>query len=165
MTDLQKIRERLHKEMEVLVDRTVDELTEETTPPARVPGDGQGPHEPVTPQRVEALLGEISAAYSRLGATKRKLSEAEGAVRNHEQRLRVEKRQLLTNAKNERVAGLLMDEALDTDPYRKVLKNKESAELDHFEARAEVDRLQLSVKLLRVGMAPGVAPDEGRDDR
>jgi len=116
MTDLQKIRKRLHKEMEILVDRTVDELTEETTPPARVPGDGQGPHEPVTPQRVEALLGEISAAYSRLGATKRKLSEAEGAVRHHEQRIRVEKRQLLTNAKNERVAGLVMDEALDTYP-------------------------------------------------
>ena len=36
MTDLQKIRERLHKEMEILVDRTVDELSEETTPPARV---------------------------------------------------------------------------------------------------------------------------------
>ncbi len=58
-----------------------------------------------------------------------------------------------------------MDEALDTDQYRRLLKNKESAELDHFEARAEVDRLQLSVKLLRVGTAPGGAPDEGRDDR
>ncbi len=163
MTDLQKIRKRLHKEMEILVDRTVDELIEEAVPSTG--RDGHGPHGPGTPQRVEDLLGEISAAYSRLGATKRKLSEAEGAVRHHEQRVRVEKRQLLTNAKNERVAGLVMDEALDTDPYRKVLKNKESAELDHFEARAEVDRLQLSVKLLRVGMAPGVAPDEGRDDR
>ena len=163
MTDLQKIRERLHKEMEVLVDRTVDELTEEASLPTG--RDGQGPHGPVTPQRVEDLLGEISAAYSKLGATKRKLSEAESAVRHHERHARVEKRQLLTNAKNERVAGLVLEEALNTEQYRKLLKNKESAELDHFEARAEVDRLQLSVKLLRVGTAPGGAPDEGRDDR
>ncbi len=37
MTDLQKIRERLHKEMEVLVDRTLDQLAEEAAPPTRVP--------------------------------------------------------------------------------------------------------------------------------
>ena len=160
MTDLQKIRERLHKEMEVLVDRTVDQLAEETASPARVPGDGERPHGPVTPQRVEDLLGEISAAYSRLGATKRKLSEAEGAVRHHEQRTRVEKRQLLTNAKNERVAGLVMDEALTHDEYRKKLRARESAELAQFEARAEVDRLQLVVRLLRAASpaAEGAPP-------
>lgn len=148
MTDLQKLRERLHKEMEVLVDRTVDEITEETTPPAG--RDGHGPRGPVSPQRVEDLLDEISAAYSKLGATKRKLSEAETAVRNHERHARVEKRQLLTNAKNERVAGLVLDEALATEQYRKKLRARESAELAHFEARAEVDRLQLVVRLLRV---------------
>ncbi len=150
MTDLRKIREQLHKEMEVLVDRTVDQLAEEAVPPARVPSDSQVPHPaPASPQRVEDLLSEISAAYARLGATKRKLSEAEGAVRNQEQRVRVERRQLLTNAKNERVAGLVMDEALATDEYRKKLRARESAELAHFEARAEVDRLQLVVRLLR----------------
>ena len=141
MTDLQKIRERLHKEMEVLVDRTVDQLAEEAAPPARVPSDGQVSHPaPVPPQRVEDLLSEISAAYSRLGATKRKLSEAEGAVRNHEQRVRVEKRQLLTNAKNERVAGLVMDEALHTDdsslPLPEDSADHQSA-ARHQDARAE----------------------------
>ncbi len=88
MTDLQKIRELLHKEMEILVDRTVDQLTEEAAPSTG--RDGHGPRGPVTPQRVEDLLGKISTAYSKLGATKRKLSEAEGAVRDHEQRIRVE---------------------------------------------------------------------------
>ena len=157
MTDLQKIRERLHKEMEIFVDRTVDQLAEETVFAAG--RDGQVSHPaPATPQRVEDLLSEISAAYSRLGATKRKLSEAEDAVRHHEQRVRVEKRQLLTNAKNERVAGLVMYEALSTDEYRKKLRARESAELAHFEARAEVDRLQLVVRLLR---AASPATEEG----
>lgn len=159
MTDLQKIRERLHKEMEVLVDRAVDELAEETaSPSAGLHGQGSHPA-PANLPRVEALLGEIASAYSRLGATKRKLSEAEGAVRNHEQRIRVEKRQLLTNAKNERVAGLVLDEALATDEYRKKLRSRESAELAHFEARAEVDRLQLVVRLLRAtSPAAGAGP-------
>ncbi len=115
MTDLQKIHERLHKEMEVLVNRTVDQLDDETAPSGRVPGDGQGAHGSANPQRVEDLMGEISVAYSRLGATKRKLSEAEGAVPHHEQRIRVDRRQPLINAKNERVAGLVMDEALGTE--------------------------------------------------
>ena len=42
MTDLQKIRKRLHKEMEILVDRTVDELSEEAVPSTG--RDGHGPH-------------------------------------------------------------------------------------------------------------------------
>ncbi len=53
-------------------------------------------------------------------------------------------------AKNERSQTLYLDGLLDTDEYKKLVDDKERAEeVDHFDARAEVDRLQLTVKLLR----------------
>ncbi|MDP9352373.1 MAG: hypothetical protein M3P51_12630 [Chloroflexota bacterium] len=53
------------------------------------------------------------------------------------------------SCKNERTAALFLDSILGNDEYKKLVKAKERAELDHFDARAEVDHLQLTMQLLR----------------
>ncbi len=60
----------------------------------------------------------------------------------------------LVAAKNERGAQLYLEGILDKDEYRRLLDQEKAVELDHFDARAEVDRLQLVVKLLRAGVPP-----------
>lgn len=103
---------------------------------------------PTNSPREDALIQEIDAAYKELAATRRKLARAENVRRRYEQRARVDN---LAAAKNERVAQLFLEGVLDKDEYRRLLDGKKAAELDHFESRAEVDRLQLVVKLLRPG--------------
>ena len=154
MTELQKVRERLHAEMGDLVDRAVDELArqEEPKPPAGQNGRGS-PTSAAAPgsstERIETMIGQIADAYKNLAETKRAYARAERARQRYERRIRIDNADALKAAKNERTEKLHIERLLDSDQYRKLQDDEKKAELDHFEARAEVDRLQLTVKLLR----------------
>ncbi len=94
------------------------------------------------------LAGEISRAYERLKATRRGLLAATDALSDHERRAKVENADTLLEAKNERTASLYLEGILDTPEHAEVLAAKRRAELEHYEARLEVERLELLVRLL-----------------
>lgn len=96
----------------------------------------------------EVLAGEISRAYERLAETRRETVEATGALSEHERRARVENADILLEAKNERTASLYLEGILDTPEHADLLSAKRRAELAHYEARLEVERLELLVRLL-----------------
>lgn len=158
-TALRKVQAQL-AEMATNLGQAIEEQQEEAS---RRPANGQAvPNSPtVSSPREDALIREIDAAYRELAATRRKLARAENARRRYEQRARVDNADNLMAAKNERVAQLYLEGILDKDEYRRLLDQEKAAELDHFKARAEVDRLQLVVKLLRTG-APAETQDTGR---
>lgn len=127
--------------------------------------DGEVPAPPSSQDRrtrEEALIAQIEKAYKDLRSTKRKLARAELAKRRYETRARINNAEALTAAKNERVASLYLEGILDTEDYRKLVDQEKAAELDHFEARAEVDRLQLTGKLLRATAGGPDDPEAGR---
>lgn len=94
------------------------------------------------------LAGEISHAYGRLTATRRELVETTGELSEHERRAKVENADTLLEAKNERTASLYLEGILDTPEHAELLAAKRRAELAHYEARMEVERLELLVRLL-----------------
>ena len=94
------------------------------------------------------LAGEISRAYERLAGTRRELVAATDALSDHERRARVDNADTLLEAKNERTASLYLDGILDTPEHAKLLSTKRRTELAHYEARLEVERLELLVRLL-----------------
>ena len=94
------------------------------------------------------LAGEISAAYERLAATRRELVSATDALSDHERRAKVENADTLLEAKNERTASLYLEGILDTPEHAELVSTKRRAELAHYEARLEVERLELFVRLL-----------------
>ncbi len=96
----------------------------------------------------ETLAGEISRAYERLKATRRDLVEAAGELAEHERRAKVENADTLLEAKNERTASLYLDGILDTPEHAGLSSAKRRAELAHYEARMEVERLELLVRVL-----------------
>ncbi len=83
------------------------------------------------------------------------MAEAEEARSEHERRLRVDNAEALMEAKNDRTARAYMDGILDTDAYLRLAEDAREAELSYYEARCEVDRLQLTVKLLQATVSPG----------
>jgi hypothetical protein len=95
-----------------------------------------------------ALAGEISHAYERLGGTRRELVAATDALSDHERRARVDNADTLLEAKNERTASLYLDGILDTPEHAELVSAKRETELAHYEARLEVERLELLVRLL-----------------
>lgn len=105
----------------------------------------------------ERLAGEVSAGYERLVATRRGLVIAAEELSGYERRARVENAETLLEAKNERTMGIYLDGILDTPEHSKLLAAKTRAELEHFEARAEVQRLELMVRLLEA--TGGSRPD------
>ena len=134
---------------------TLGQAVEQEQQASRLQVNGQAsPSSLASFPREGALIREIDAAYKELAATRRKLARAENVRRRYEQRARVDNADNLVAAKNERVAQLYLEGILDKDEYRRLLDQEKAAELDHFEARAEVDRLQLVVKLLRAGVLP-----------
>ncbi len=146
-TALRKVQAQL-AEMATNLGQAIEEQQEAS----RRPANGQAvPSSPANAPREDDLIREIDAAYRALAATRRKLARAENARRRYEQRARVDNADNLVAAKNERVAQLYLEGILDKDEYRRLLDQEKAAELDHFEARAEVDRLQLVVRLLRTG--------------
>ena len=94
------------------------------------------------------LAGEISHAYERLVASRRGLIAASDALSEHERRARVENADTLLEAKNERTATLYLEGILDTPAHAELLSTKREAELEHYEARMEVERSELLVRLL-----------------
>jgi hypothetical protein len=95
-----------------------------------------------------ALAGEISRAYERLRGTRRELVAATDALSDHERRAKVDNADTLLEAKNERTASLYLDGILDTPEHADLVSAKRAAELAHYEARLEVERLELLVRLL-----------------
>lgn len=145
---LQQVQKQL-AEMASTLGQAIEQEEQEAS---RRPANGQAsPSSPASSPREDALIQEIDAAYKELAATRRKLARAETARRRYEQRTRVDNADALVVAKNERIAQLYIEGVLDKDEYRRLVDQEKAAELDHFEARAEVDRLQLVVKLLRAG--------------
>jgi hypothetical protein len=96
----------------------------------------------------ERLALEVSRAYERLVATRRGLWLAAEELSGYERRAQVENAETLLEAKNERTMGIYLDGILDTPEHAGLLAAKNRAELEHFEARAEVQRLELMVRLL-----------------
>ena len=94
------------------------------------------------------LACEIPAAYRRLGETRRGLAAATDALSDHERRAKVENADTLLEAKNERTAALYLEGILDTPEHADLLSAKRRAELAHYEARLEVERIELLVRLL-----------------
>jgi hypothetical protein len=97
---------------------------------------------------VEGLAGKISRAYERLTATRRELLGATDALSDHERRAKVENADTLLEAKNERTASLYLEGILDTPEHADLRGAKRRAELEHYEARMEVERLELLVRVL-----------------
>ena len=98
------------------------------------------------------LAEDISRAYERLTATRRGLLGATDALSDHERRARVENADTLLEAKNERTASLYLEGILDTPEHAELLGAKRRAELAHYEARMEVERLELLVRVLEASM-------------
>ncbi len=96
----------------------------------------------------ERLAGEISRAYERLAGTRRELVAATDALSDHERGAKVENADTLLEAKNERTASLYLEGILDTPEHLELLSAKRRTELAHYEARLEVERLELLVRLL-----------------
>jgi len=96
------------------------------------------------------LAEGISRAYERLGGTRRDLVAATDALSDHERRAKVDNADTLLEAKNERTALLYLDGILDTLEHAGLVTAKRRAELAHYEARTEVERLELLVRLLEV---------------
>jgi hypothetical protein len=96
----------------------------------------------------EGLAGEISRAYEHLTATRREQLAATDALSDHERRAKVENADTLLEAKNERTASLYLEGILDTPEHADLLGAKRRAELAHYEARMEVERLELLVRVL-----------------
>lgn len=96
----------------------------------------------------EGLAGEISRAYERLAGTRRELAAATDALSDHERAAKVENADTLLEAKNERTASLYLDGILDTPEHSELLSARRRTELAHYEARLEVEKLELLVRLL-----------------
>lgn len=101
-----------------------------------------------TTQDEKGLAEEISHAYGRITSTRRELVASTGELAEHERRARVENADTLLEAKNERTASLYLDGILDTPEHAELSTAKRRAELAHYEARMEVERLELLVRLL-----------------
>lgn len=100
-----------------------------------------------TPE-TEGLAAEISRAYGRLADTRGELAATTDALSDYERRARIDNADTLLEAKNERTAALYLDGILDTPEHAELLSAKRRAELAHYEARMEVERLELLVRLL-----------------
>ena len=96
----------------------------------------------------EEFTESINEAYKRLLHTRRKLMEASNDLAGHERRLKVENADSLLEARNERSMALYLEGILDNSAYQERERRKNQAELAHYEARMEVERLELLVRLL-----------------
>ena len=95
-----------------------------------------------------ALMEEINAAYRRLGAATEDMVRADRELADHVRQVRLDNAEAILEARNERTANLYLEGLLDTDEHRHLEAGKTRAELALQQARLEVDRLQLIVRLL-----------------
>lgn len=99
---------------------------------------------------LQELAGQVNRAYERLVATRRALVAATKALSDHERRAKVENADTLLEAKNERTAALYLEGILDTPEHSELLAVRAKTELAHYEARSEIQRLELLVRLMEV---------------
>ena len=95
----------------------------------------------------DALIEEINSAYRLLSAAE-ELVRADRELAEHVRRVRLDNAEAILEAKNERTASLYLDGLLDTEEHRRLEGIRARSELDHQNARREVDRLHLIVRLL-----------------
>ena len=96
----------------------------------------------------EALIKEINTAYRLLSAAAEDLMKADRELAEHVRRVRLDNAEAILEAKNERTASLYLDGLLDTDEHRRLEADRFRAELGHQNARREVERLHLVVRVL-----------------
>ena len=96
----------------------------------------------------EALIEEINTAYRRLGAATDDLARADGELAWHIRKVRLDNAEAILEARNERTAKLYLEGLLDTEEHRHLEAGRARAELALQQARLEVERLQLIVRLL-----------------
>ena len=97
---------------------------------------------------VDALIEEINAAYRRLEAAAEELARTDREQADHVRRVRLDNAEAILEARNERTASLYLDGLLDTEEHRDREAARSRAEVGLQQARFEVDRLQLIVRLL-----------------
>ena len=105
----------------------------------------------------DELIAQIDEAYRSLAVAREDLASADRALSEHVRAVRIKIADTLLEAKNERTASLYLDGALDTDEYRRLLADRERADLDHRHARREVERLHLVVKVLSAPIPAGMS--------
>ena len=96
----------------------------------------------------DELIAQIDEAYRSLKTASEDLASADRTLSEHVRAVRIKIADTLLEAKNERTANLYLEGALDNEDYRRLLADKERADLDHQHARREVERLHLVVKVL-----------------
>ena len=96
----------------------------------------------------DTLIEEINSAYRRLNAATEELASADRELAEHIRRVRLDSAEAILEAKNERTASLYLDGLLDSDEHRVLEAARSDAEVGLQQARFEVDRLQLIVRLL-----------------
>ena len=156
-SELQNVRKRIEElksEYEAAPDVAEargDENSQEDA--ARPPSPDKRQSERVPATETEAgrkeLAERIERAYTRLTATRRKLLEASEELVACERGLKVENAEMLLEAKNERTANLYLEGILDaSSEYWEFYKGENWAELEHYEAQMEAERLNLLVRLV-----------------
>ncbi len=98
----------------------------------------------------EGLAGRINSAYEHLETTHRDSVNAAEALAAYERRAKVENAEILLEARNERSMNIYLAGILDTPQYLELSEKKTRTKLAHYEARVEVERLELLVRLLEV---------------
>jgi hypothetical protein len=96
----------------------------------------------------EALVEEINTAYRRLSVAAEELARADDELAGHVRKVRLDNAEAILEAKNERTANLYLDGLLDTDEHRRLEAARSKADLDLQQARLEVERLHLVVRML-----------------
>jgi hypothetical protein len=100
------------------------------------------------PMTIETLVQEITMAYRRLSAATENLASADRELSGHVRRVRLDNAEAILEAKNERMANLYLDGLLDTEEHMGLEDDMARAQLDLQNAKLEVERLQLIVRLL-----------------
>jgi len=96
----------------------------------------------------DALIEEINLTYRRLSADAADLARADRELTEHIRKVRLDNAEAILEVKNERTARLYLDGLLDTEEHRRLEADRARAELDLQQAKREVERLHLIVRLL-----------------
>ena len=104
----------------------------------------------------EALIREINTAYRRLSTAAEDMVRADRELAAHVRRVRLDNAEAILEARNERTANLYIDGLLDTGEHRHLEAARSRAEISLQQARYEVDRLQLIVRLLGTRAGEGM---------
>jgi hypothetical protein len=96
----------------------------------------------------EELAKRINQAYKQLAITRGQLVEANEAMAAYEKSAKIANAETLLEAKNERSMTIYLEGILDTPRRSDLSEKKTQAEVAHYEARMEVECLELLVRLL-----------------